>query len=142
MAAGLLCSVIAGLGVAPMLASQFSLVGTLALAGAATEAFTWHRAATVGGIACGSAVGGALVDGAGSGGAFALGCTAATLAYALAALGSVRIEPLAHWRPEAANLAAQDAGVRHPRGRVRLLGRRYAHGHDPPMAQARWGQGA
>ena len=43
-------------------------VGTLTPAGSATEAFTSHRAATFGGIACGSALGGALVQAAGSGG--------------------------------------------------------------------------
>src|SRR5258705_5088699 len=63
--AALLFSAIAGLGVAPMLSCQFSLVGALAPLGTTTEAFTWHRAATVGGIAGGSAVGGALVDAAG-----------------------------------------------------------------------------
>jgi predicted MFS family arabinose efflux permease len=92
LAAALFASVVAGLGVAPMLASQFSLVGTLAPADSATEAFTWHRGATVGGIACGSALGGALVDAAGAGGAFTLGCAAAGLACALAALGRDRIE--------------------------------------------------
>jgi len=95
LAAALFCSAIAGLGVAPMLACQFSLVGTLAPAGSTTEAFTWHRAATVGGIAGGSALGGALVDAGGAGGAFALACTVAALACVLAVLGRRRIEPLA-----------------------------------------------
>jgi MFS family permease len=95
LAAGLFCSVIAGLGVAPMLACQFSLVGTLAPAGSTTEAFTWHRAATVGGIAAGSALGGALVDAASTSVSFALACTVAALACVLAALGRQRIEPLA-----------------------------------------------
>jgi predicted MFS family arabinose efflux permease len=91
--AGLLFSVIAGLGVAPMLSCQFSLVGSLAPMGTTTEAFTWHRAATVGGIAGGSALGGALVDAAGVSAAFALGCTGAALAAVLAVLGRGRIEP-------------------------------------------------
>jgi MFS family permease len=95
LAAGLFASAVAGLGVAPMLASQFSLVGTLAPADSATEAFTWHRGATVGGIACGSALGGALIDAAGAGGSFALACTAAALACALAALGRDRIAGVA-----------------------------------------------
>jgi MFS family permease len=91
--AGLLFSAVAGLGVAPMLSCQFSLVGALAPAGTTTEAFTWHRAATVGGIAGGSALGGALVDAAGVSAAFALGCTGAALAALLAVLGRRRIEP-------------------------------------------------
>jgi MFS family permease len=91
--AGLLFSVVAGLGVAPMLSSQFSLVGALAPAGTTTEAFTWHRAATVGGIAGGSALGGALVDTGGVSAAFALGCTGAALAAVLAVFGRRRIDP-------------------------------------------------
>jgi MFS family permease len=93
LASGIFFSVIAGLGVAPMLACQFSLVGALAPTGTTTEAFTWHRAATVGGIAGGSALGGVLVDAAGVSGSFALGCTGAGLACVLAALGRRRLEP-------------------------------------------------
>jgi MFS family permease len=96
LAAGLLFSLVSGLGVAPMLSCQFSLVGALAPAGTTTEAFTWHRAATVGGIAAGSAVGGVLIDAAGASGSFALGCFAAALAYLLAAIGRRRIDPLGH----------------------------------------------
>ena len=91
--ASLFFSVIAGLGVAPMLSCQFSLVGALAPTGTATEAFTWHRAATVGGIAGGSALGGTLIAMAGVSAAFALGCTGAALAVAVAVLGRRRIEP-------------------------------------------------
>lgn len=93
LTAGLIFSAVAGLGVAPMLSCQFSLVGALAPPGTTTEAFTWHRAATVGGIAGGSALGGALIDSLGSSGAFALGCTGAALACVLAALGYRRMEP-------------------------------------------------
>lgn len=92
LAAGILLSAIAGLGVAPMLSCQFSLVGALAPAGSTTEAFTWHRAATVGGIAAGTALGGALVEAAGVNTAFALGCGGAALAALLALLGRRRIE--------------------------------------------------
>jgi MFS family permease len=91
--AGLLFSAVAGLGVAPMLSCQFSLAGALAPMGTTTEAFTWHRAATVGGIAGGSALGGGLVDVAGVSAAFAFGCTGAALATVLAVLGRRRIEP-------------------------------------------------
>jgi MFS family permease len=100
--AGLLFSAIAGLGVAPMLSCQFSLVGALAPMGTTTEAFTWHRAATVGGIAGGSALGGALVDAAGVSAAFALGCTGAALAAVLALLGRRRIEPILPEPPQGA----------------------------------------
>jgi MFS family permease len=100
--AGLLFSAIAGLGVAPMLSCQFSLVGALAPMGTTTEAFTWHRAATVGGIAGGSALGGALVDAAGVSAAFALGCTGAALAAVLAVLGRRRIEPILPEPPQGA----------------------------------------
>jgi hypothetical protein len=86
-------SVLAGLGLAPMLSAQFSLVGALAGDGVATEAFTWHRAATIAGMAAGSSVGGSLIDAHGAGAAFALGCTGVALAWALAELWRGRIEP-------------------------------------------------
>jgi Major Facilitator Superfamily len=86
-------SVVAGLGVAPMLSCQFSLVGALAPAGSATEAFTWHRGATIAGMAAGSTLGGSLVDAHGAGGAFALGCASVALASALALLWRGRIDP-------------------------------------------------
>ncbi|MGC2373145.1 MAG: MFS transporter [Solirubrobacteraceae bacterium] len=92
--AALVFAAIAGLGVAPMLSCQFSLVGALAPPGATTEAFTWHRAATVGGIAGGSALGGVLIGVAGGvSAAFALGCTGAALAVVLAVLGRRSIDP-------------------------------------------------
>jgi MFS family permease len=86
LTATLLFSAIAGLGVAPMLSLQFSLVGALAPPGATTEAFTWHRGATVAGIAAGSAAGGGLVASMGSAAPFALAATGAALAGAVAAL--------------------------------------------------------
>ncbi len=88
-------SVLAGLCLAPMISCQFSLVGALAPAGTVTEAFTWHRAATVAGMAGGSALGGSLIDTRGPGGAFALGCIGVTAAAALAVLGRRRITPAA-----------------------------------------------
>ena len=86
-------SVLAGLCLAPMISCQFSLVGALAPEGTVTEAFTWHRAATVAGMAGGSALGGSLVDVRGPGGAFALGCVGVAAAAALAVLGRRRITP-------------------------------------------------
>jgi hypothetical protein len=86
-------SALAGLGLAPMLSAQFSLVGALASAEASTEAFAWHRAATIAGMAAGSSLGGALVEGHGAATAFALGCTGVALAWLLAELWRGRIEP-------------------------------------------------
>jgi MFS family permease len=88
-------SVLAGLCLAPMISCQFSLVGALAPEGTVTEAFTWHRAATVAGMAGGSALGGSLIDAHGPSGAFALGCVGVAAAAALAMLGRRRIEPAA-----------------------------------------------
>ena len=92
LAAALVFSVFAGLGIAPMLSSQFSLVGSLAPEGATTEAFAWHRGTTVAGIALGTALGGSLVERSGASGAFALGCAGAALACLLALAGRDRIE--------------------------------------------------
>ena len=76
-----------------MLSSQFSLVGALAPAGAATEAFTWHRGATIAGMAAGSTLGGSLIDAHGARGAFALGYAGVMLACLLALLWRRRFEP-------------------------------------------------
>jgi MFS family permease len=86
-------SVLAGLCLAPMISCQFSLVGALAPEGTVTEAFTWHRAATVAGMAGGSALGGSLIDARGPGGAFALGCIGVAAAAALAVAARRRITP-------------------------------------------------
>lgn len=109
LAAAVVCSAVAGLGVAPMLACQFSLVGALAPPGTTTEAFTWHRGATVAGIALGSALGGSLIDRVDVSASFALGCSGATLACLLAAFGRRRIDPAGRpvrARPEEAPLTA------------------------------------
>jgi len=93
LAAGLVLSALAGVMVAPMFSSQFSLVGALATAGTATEAFTWHRAATIAGMAAGSALAGSLVDAHGAGAAFALGCASLAVACLLATAWRRRIDP-------------------------------------------------
>jgi predicted MFS family arabinose efflux permease len=93
LAAGYPLAVLAGLGMAPMLSCQFSLVGTLAPAGAATEAFTWHRGATIAGSAAGSTLGGSLIDAHGAAGAFALGCAGVALACLMATTWRGRIDP-------------------------------------------------
>jgi MFS family permease len=87
-------SVLAGLCLAPMISCQFSLVGALAPEGTVTEAFTWHRAATVAGMAGGSALGGSLIDAHGASAAFGLGCLGVALASVLATLARRRFEPV------------------------------------------------
>jgi MFS family permease len=77
-------SVLAGLAVAPMFSCQYMLLSTLAASGRVAEAFTWQTAALVGGIAAGSASGGALVDVGGVAACIALGCAGAALASVLA----------------------------------------------------------
>lgn len=93
LAAAYPLAVLAGLGMAPMLSCQFSLVGSLAPTGSATEAFTWHRGATIAGSAAGSTLGGSLIDAHGAAGAFALGCAGVVLACMLATLWRDRIDP-------------------------------------------------
>ena len=92
VAAGFALSALAGLAVAPMLSAQFSLVGALAAADTTTEAFAWHRAATIAGMAGGSALGGSLVDAHGASAAFALGCASVGLALVFAVAWRQRIE--------------------------------------------------
>ncbi len=93
LAATFALSVLAGLALAPMISCQFSLVGALAPAGTVTEAFTWHRAATIAGMAGGSALGGSLIDARGVGSAFALGCASVAAAAMLSVLGRRFLEP-------------------------------------------------
>jgi MFS family permease len=61
LAMGLL-AVLAGLPVAPLIASRNQLVDRVTPAGTATEAFTWPLTALVGGIALGAASAGAIVE--------------------------------------------------------------------------------
>ena len=81
--AGLALSLVAGLAIAPMFSCQYALVGRAATAGSETEAFTWVTAALVGGLAAGSAAGGAVAA-QGVSAPFLLSCAATTLAAALA----------------------------------------------------------
>jgi len=88
-------SVLAGLAVAPIFACQLALVGARATPGTDTEAFTWHRTATIAGMAAGSILGGILVSAHGAGAAFAVGTTGVVLAGILAALKRDLIDPSA-----------------------------------------------
>jgi MFS family permease len=85
-------SLLAGVGYAPTLACQYALVGSLAMRGAATEAFAWTSTALVSGIAAGNATAGPLVQANGIAHAFALGCVAFTLAAAVALLSRSRLD--------------------------------------------------
>jgi MFS family permease len=89
-AVGMLVSVLAGLALAPIFSCQYALIGALAPAGAAAEAFTWQTAALVGGIAAGSALGGALIQLGGARLAFVLACAGVAFACALAVAGARR----------------------------------------------------
>jgi MFS family permease len=82
--AGVLCSLLAGLAIAPLFSCQYALVGRAATAGSETEAFTWVSAALVAGIAAGSAAGGAVIGAGGISAPFVLSCMATALAAALA----------------------------------------------------------
>jgi MFS family permease len=83
--AGAVCSLLAGLAIAPMFSCQYSLVARVVAPGSETEAFTWVSAALIAGLAAGSAAGGAVIGSGGVRAPFALAC-AATLVAALLAL--------------------------------------------------------
>jgi MFS family permease len=85
LAAAIPLSVLAGIGLAPTLACQYSLVAAVAAIKAATEAFAWTSTALVAGLAAGNAITGALVEGGGIGRSFGL----ASLVFSLAGLIAV-----------------------------------------------------
>jgi MFS family permease len=101
--AGVVCSLLAGVTIAPVFSCQYALVGRSASAGSETEAFTWVSAALIGGLAAGSAVGGAVIASAGVGAPFVVSCVA-TLFAALLAVG-FRVPAR---RPASAPTAASD----------------------------------
>lgn len=84
---GVVFSLLAGLTTAPVFACQYALIGQAVTPGVETEAFTWVSAALIGGLAAGSALGGAVVGSAGVSGPFVLSCAAT----ALAAVSAVRM---------------------------------------------------
>jgi predicted MFS family arabinose efflux permease len=57
-----LLAVLAGLPIAPLIASRNQLVGRVSLPGTATEAFTWPLTALVAGVSLGAAATGAVVE--------------------------------------------------------------------------------
>jgi MFS family permease len=84
-------SLLAGVGYAPTLACQYTLVGALASTETATEAFAWTSMALVGGIAAGNAIAGPLVQAGGISRAFLFACLAFALAAAVAAAARKRV---------------------------------------------------
>jgi MFS family permease len=92
IAAGLVCSFLAGLTIAPLFSCQYALVGGAVRAGSETEAFTWMSAALIGGVAAGSALGGAVIKPAGVGAPFLIACGATMLAAAIAVGFRGRVE--------------------------------------------------
>jgi MFS family permease len=86
---GVVGAVLAGLCIAPVFSCQYALVGRAVPAGVETEAFTWVSSALIGGLAAGSALGGAVVSAGGVSAPFALGVAA----MGLAALSAVRMRP-------------------------------------------------
>jgi MFS family permease len=57
-----LLAILAGIPIAPLIASRNELVGRVSLPGTATEAFTWPLTALVAGVSLGAAASGALVE--------------------------------------------------------------------------------
>jgi hypothetical protein len=74
--------VLAGVPIAPLIATRNELAGAVAVPGSETEAYTWPLTALVSGVALGAAVAGALADGPGW-------RAAVGAAVAAAALGAV-----------------------------------------------------
>jgi MFS family permease len=82
--AGIVCSLLAGLTIAPVFSCQYALVSRAVTPGSETEAFTWASAALIGGLAVGSAVAGATIGPAGISGPFLVSSAASILAAAIA----------------------------------------------------------
>jgi MFS family permease len=76
--------VVAGLPVAPLIASRNLLVDVLAPRGTMAESFTWLMTALVTGLSAGTAVAGALVEAEGWVSAVILGCAVAAVGAAIA----------------------------------------------------------
>jgi hypothetical protein len=57
-----LLAILAGIPIAPLIASRNQLVGRVSLPGTATEAFTWPLTALVAGVSLGAAASGALIE--------------------------------------------------------------------------------
>jgi MFS family permease len=89
---GLVCSLLAGLSGAPMFACQYALVSRVVTPGTENEAFAWVAAALVGGLATGSAIGGAVIGPGGVSAPFVISCAALSLAATMAVRAREPIE--------------------------------------------------
>ena len=89
---GMVCSVLAGLAIAPVFSCQYALIGRVVTPGAETEAFAWVGAALVGGLAAGSALGGVMIAAAGVSAPFVIACLASAMAVLLAPRAHAGIE--------------------------------------------------
>ncbi len=89
---GMVFSLFAGLTTAPVFSCQYALIGRAVTPGVETEVFTWVAAALIGGLAAGSALGGAVIGSAGVSAPFVLACAATGLAALLAVRMRVRVE--------------------------------------------------
>jgi MFS family permease len=85
-------SLLAGIGYAPTLGCQYSLVGALATPQTATEAFAWTSTALVSGLAAGNAVAGQFAQAGGTGRTFALACLAFAMAASIGAVSRRRLD--------------------------------------------------
>jgi MFS family permease len=84
---------VAGIAIAPALASVHSLTGRLAVHGTITEAYTWLGTGMGAGLAVGVAIGGSVVEGSGTGTAFALSAAAVAVAASVAAARRASLQP-------------------------------------------------
>ncbi len=92
---GVVGALLAGLTCAPVFSCMYALVGRTVTPGSETEAFTWVSSALIGGIAAGSAIGGAVIKPGGVSAPFIVACLASLLAAAMAVGFRARVRQLA-----------------------------------------------
>jgi MFS family permease len=92
---GVVGALLAGLTCAPVFSCMYALVGRTVTPGSETEAFTWVSSALIGGIAAGSAIGGAVIKVGGVSAPFIVACLASGLAAVIAVSSRARVQQLA-----------------------------------------------
>jgi MFS family permease len=85
--------VLAGLPIAPLIATRNELAGVVALPGSETETYTWPLTALVSGVSIGAAVAGALADGPGWRAAVAAAVVAALFGAVISLARRETLEP-------------------------------------------------
>jgi MFS family permease len=80
---GLVCSLLAGVSIAPAFSCLYALVGRVVTPGIETEAFTWAASALIVGLSVGSAIGGVAIGAVGVSGPFVVACVASVMASLL-----------------------------------------------------------